>query len=165
MLGRRLNPFAPPQPLPGIADILIRSTGLSQVPHRRAALDDDRVDLLLRPPVAGFGVLDFKGGIALIEAGYRYAAEALAKSGLARTVRELRQLLRGSGADGMTTTRRPGCPHVRAASDLLARQCSHQGRAAPATVAGERSGGWACRPTAGGPWSGTSRSLRDPTFA
>jgi predicted acylesterase/phospholipase RssA/CRP-like cAMP-binding protein len=82
VLGRRLNPFAEPRPLPGIADILIRSTGLSQVPHRRAALDDDRVDLLLRPPVAGLGVLDFKGGIALIEAGYRYAAEALAKSGL-----------------------------------------------------------------------------------
>jgi predicted acylesterase/phospholipase RssA/CRP-like cAMP-binding protein len=82
VLGRRLNPFAEPRPLPGIADILIRSTGLSQVPHRRAALDDDRVDLLLRPPVAGFGVLDFKGGIALIEAGYRYAAQALARSGL-----------------------------------------------------------------------------------
>jgi len=82
VLGRRLNPFAQRQPLPGIADILIRSTGLSQVPHRRAALDDDRVDLLLRPPVAGFGVLDFKGGIPLVEAGYRYAAEALAKSGL-----------------------------------------------------------------------------------
>jgi predicted acylesterase/phospholipase RssA/CRP-like cAMP-binding protein len=84
VLGRRVNPFAEPRALPGIADILIRSTGLSQVPHRRAALDDDRVDLLLRPPVGRLGVLDFKGGIALIEAGYRYAAEALAKSGLAK---------------------------------------------------------------------------------
>ena len=84
VLGRRLNPFAQRQALPGIADILIRSTGLSQVPHRRAALDDDRVDLLLRPPIGRIGVLDFKGGIALIEAGYRYAAEALAKSGLAK---------------------------------------------------------------------------------
>ena len=81
--GRRLNPFAKPQALPGIADVLIRSTVLSQVPGRRGALDDDRVDLLLRPPVAGFGILDFKGGIALIDAGYRYAAGALAKSGLA----------------------------------------------------------------------------------
>ncbi len=84
VLGRRLNPFAQRQALPGIADILIRSTGLSQVPHRRAALDDDRVDLLLRPPVGRIGVLDFNGGIALIEAGYRYTAEALAKSGLAK---------------------------------------------------------------------------------
>jgi predicted acylesterase/phospholipase RssA/CRP-like cAMP-binding protein len=83
VLGRRFNPFAEPRPLPGIADILIRSTGLSQVPHRRAALNDDRVDLLLRPPVGRLGVLDFRGGIALIDAGYRYAVEALARSGLA----------------------------------------------------------------------------------
>jgi predicted acylesterase/phospholipase RssA/CRP-like cAMP-binding protein len=83
VLGRRLNPFAPAQPVPHITDILTRSTGLSQVRYRRAALDVNRVDLLLRPPVAGLGVLDFKGGVALIEVGYRYAVEALAKSGLA----------------------------------------------------------------------------------
>ena len=83
VLGHRLNPFVPAQQVPAIADILTRSTGLSQVRHRRATLDDDRVDLLLRPPVAGFGALDFKGGIALIETAYRYAVEALAKSGLA----------------------------------------------------------------------------------
>jgi predicted acylesterase/phospholipase RssA/CRP-like cAMP-binding protein len=83
VLGRRLNPFTPAQPVPHITDILTRSTGLSQMRYRRAALDVNRVDLLLRPPVAGLGVLDFKGGIALIEIGYRYAVEALAKSGLA----------------------------------------------------------------------------------
>ena len=82
VLGRRLNPFVSAQPVPGIADVLSRSTGLSQVRSRRAL--EDRVDLLLRPPVAGFGVLDFKGGIALFETGYRYTAEALAKSGLAK---------------------------------------------------------------------------------
>jgi predicted acylesterase/phospholipase RssA/CRP-like cAMP-binding protein len=81
VLGRRLNPFTAAQPVPGIADVLSRSTGLSQVRSRRAL--EDRVDLLLRPPVAGLGVLDFKGGIALFETGYRYAAEAIAKSGLA----------------------------------------------------------------------------------
>jgi len=81
VLGRRLNPFAAPQPVPGIADVLSRSTGLSQVRSRRAL--EERVDLLLRPPVAGLGVLDFKGGIALFETGYRYAVEAIAKSGLA----------------------------------------------------------------------------------
>jgi predicted acylesterase/phospholipase RssA/CRP-like cAMP-binding protein len=82
VLGRRLNPFTPAHPVPGIAEILNRSTGLSQVRHRRATLDDDRADLVLRPPVARLRSLDFKGGIALIDAGYRYAADALAKSGL-----------------------------------------------------------------------------------
>lgn len=38
---------------------------------------------MLRPPVTGLGVLDFKGGIVLFETGYRYAAEALAGSELA----------------------------------------------------------------------------------
>jgi NTE family protein len=84
VLGRRLNPFTPAHPVPGIAEILNRSTGLSQVRHRRAALDEDRVDLVLRPPVARLRSLDFKGGIALIDAGYRYAAEELSKSGLAK---------------------------------------------------------------------------------
>jgi len=35
------------------------------------------------PPVAGISTLDFKGGLALIEVGYRHAIEALSKSGLA----------------------------------------------------------------------------------
>jgi predicted acylesterase/phospholipase RssA/CRP-like cAMP-binding protein len=83
VLGRRLNPFTPAHPVPGIAEILNRSTGLSQIRRRRAALDDARVDLVLHPPVARLRTLDFNGGIALIDAGYRYAADALAKSGLA----------------------------------------------------------------------------------
>jgi len=82
VLARRLNPFAAPQPVPGIADILSRSTGLSQVRHRRAALGLDSADLVLRPPGGAVRVLDFKAGIALIEAGYRHAAAALAESRL-----------------------------------------------------------------------------------
>ncbi|HLQ55055.1 MAG TPA: hypothetical protein VK162_12395, partial [Streptosporangiaceae bacterium] len=64
--------MAAPQPVPSVVDILSRSTGLSQVRHRRAALDDHRIDLLLRPPVAGVGTLDFKGAVALIKVGYRH---------------------------------------------------------------------------------------------
>jgi len=82
VLGQRLNPFIPSRPVPGIVPILTRSTGLSQVRGRRAVRDGDHADLLLRPPVAGLGVLDFRGGIALAEIGYRHAAEALAESGL-----------------------------------------------------------------------------------
>ena len=33
--------------------------------------------------VAALDTLDFKGGISLIEAGYRHAADALSRSGLA----------------------------------------------------------------------------------
>jgi predicted acylesterase/phospholipase RssA/CRP-like cAMP-binding protein len=82
VLGRRLNPFVPAHPVPGIGYILTRSPSLNQVRHRRAALDG--VELLLRPPVDGFGGLDFKGAGPLIELGYRYTAEALASSGLAQ---------------------------------------------------------------------------------
>jgi predicted acylesterase/phospholipase RssA/CRP-like cAMP-binding protein len=84
VLGRRLNPFSSAPPVPGIGYILTRSPSLNQVRHRRAALDGDRVDLLLTPPVEGLGALDFKGAGPLIEAGYRYATETLAASGLAQ---------------------------------------------------------------------------------
>jgi predicted acylesterase/phospholipase RssA/CRP-like cAMP-binding protein len=84
VLGRRLNPFASAHPVPGIGYILTRSPSLNQVRHQRAALDGDRVELLLRPPVAGLGALDFKGAGPLIEAGYSHATEALAASGLAQ---------------------------------------------------------------------------------
>ena len=83
VLGHRLNVFAPRQALPNVVDILSLSTGLSQVRHRRDAMDIHRIDLLLRPPVAGVGTLDFRSGAALIKVGYRHAAEALATSGLA----------------------------------------------------------------------------------
>lgn len=84
VLGHHLNPLAPPRPVPSIFDILTRSTSLSAVRHTRAALAGDRVDLLLRPPLPAIGALDFKAGIALIETGYRYAVEALARSGLTK---------------------------------------------------------------------------------
>ena len=83
VLGRRLNPLAPPRPVPSVVDILSRSTGLSGVRHQRTALADDHIDLLLRPPIAGIGALDFKAGVALIETGYRHAVEALTQSKLA----------------------------------------------------------------------------------
>ena len=82
VLGRRLNLLAPPQPVPSVFDILTRSTGLSGVRRKRATLADDRVDLLLHPRLPAIGALDFKAGAALIEVGYRHAAEALARSSL-----------------------------------------------------------------------------------
>jgi predicted acylesterase/phospholipase RssA/CRP-like cAMP-binding protein len=83
VLGRRINPFAESMRIPGIAEILTRSTGLSQLRNRRAAMVDDSVDLLLRPPAAGLGTMNFKDGVALMETGYRYTIEQLDRSGLA----------------------------------------------------------------------------------
>lgn len=82
VLSRRLGRLSPPHRLPSVVDILSRSAVLSGVKARRAALTDQRIDLLLRPPVAGISALDFKAGVRLIEVGYRHAAEALAKSEL-----------------------------------------------------------------------------------
>jgi predicted acylesterase/phospholipase RssA len=82
VLARRLNPLAARRPVPTVFDILSRSNGLSQVRHQRTALAADTVDLLLRPTITGLGALDFKGGVGLIDTGYRHAVEALAKSGL-----------------------------------------------------------------------------------
>jgi NTE family protein len=83
VLKAHLNPFGTLRPVPNVADILSRSNGLSQIQQRRTALARDGIDLLLRPPIAALGALDFKGGVALIDAGYRYAADALSDSRLA----------------------------------------------------------------------------------
>ena len=83
VLKTHLNPFGTPRPVPNVVDILSRSTGLSQIRQRRVVLSRDGIDFLLHPPMAALGALDFEGGVALIEVGYRYAADALAKSKLA----------------------------------------------------------------------------------
>jgi predicted acylesterase/phospholipase RssA len=51
VLGHRLNPLAPPRPMPSLMDILSRSTALSGVRDWRAAQVGHHVDLLLHPPV------------------------------------------------------------------------------------------------------------------
>jgi NTE family protein len=82
VLGHRLNPLAPPRPMPSLTDILSRSTVLSGVRDWRVAQVSRRVDLLLHPPVPAIRALDFKAGAALIEVGYRHAVEALEQSPL-----------------------------------------------------------------------------------
>jgi predicted acylesterase/phospholipase RssA/CRP-like cAMP-binding protein len=82
VLGRRLTRLSSAHGLPSAVDILSRSAVLSSVKVRRAALTDQRIDLLLRPPVAGISALDFKAGVRLIDVGYRHAAEALTTSAL-----------------------------------------------------------------------------------
>jgi len=82
VLADRLNPLSPPRPVPSVLDIVSRATGLSGTRHQRVTLGGEHVDLLLHPPVPAIGAYDFKAGAALIETGYRHAAEALADSGI-----------------------------------------------------------------------------------
>jgi predicted acylesterase/phospholipase RssA/CRP-like cAMP-binding protein len=82
VLANRLNPASPPRPVPSLLDIVSTANGLSGTRHQRATLGGDHVDLLLHPPVPAIGAYNFKAGAGLIETGYRYAADALADSGL-----------------------------------------------------------------------------------
>jgi lysophospholipid hydrolase len=79
LLWRRLNPFATKLDLPNIFNILYRTTtigGLQAVETVKAA-----ADLYLIPPVSQFGIFDWRGIDRIIDAGYRYGLEILAKRG------------------------------------------------------------------------------------
>jgi predicted acylesterase/phospholipase RssA len=68
---RRFVPWADPLDVPRLVDLLLVS---SMVTGRS---NGEGADMVLRPPVEGFGILDFASGDQLIDAGYRYAIEAL----------------------------------------------------------------------------------------
>ncbi len=75
LLGQRLNPFSRAPDLPSILDILYRTTtvgGIGAIESARAA-----ADFCFVPPVAGFGVFDWRAVDAIIEAGYRDAERRL----------------------------------------------------------------------------------------
>ncbi len=75
ILKSRLNPFADTVRVPGIIEILLRSSLLGSV--RNAAAAEAEADLFLRPPVGEFGMFDVKAIDRLAEIGYRYAREQL----------------------------------------------------------------------------------------
>ncbi len=68
---RRLNPFAPRMEVPRMMDVLLRSTASASGEQQVEA------DVMLRPPVEQFGILEFKRHREIIEAGYTYAVKAL----------------------------------------------------------------------------------------
>jgi predicted acylesterase/phospholipase RssA/CRP-like cAMP-binding protein len=74
-LLRRFNPARPRMDMPRMIDLLIRSTELASGDRH------DTADVTLRPPVEGFGLLEFTAYEALIEAGYRYASETIEGEG------------------------------------------------------------------------------------
>lgn len=76
VLGERLRPGPQSAPVPGILDILMRTTLLASAAQRERSWRE--ADLMLSPPVDRFGMLDFEELDALVEVGYRYTLDAAA---------------------------------------------------------------------------------------
>ncbi len=72
---RRFVPAVTAHKMPGLVDVLLRSseTGASLA----ARVLEPRADYLLHPPVEGFGLLEFGALDRLIESGYAYTMETL----------------------------------------------------------------------------------------
>ncbi len=72
----RVLPFTTKIAVPGMLDILMRTTMLSSA-HRTTEVKRD-VDLYLRPPIDDFGMLDFAKMDEMVDVGYRYTLTAAA---------------------------------------------------------------------------------------
>ena len=79
LLFRRLNPFRQAPRDPSIADVLIRSGEIAAVAMSRINKARTPIALSIRPPVAKYRMLDFSAFDAIIEEGYRYTCELVAK--------------------------------------------------------------------------------------
>ena len=61
--------------MPNILEILMRTMELGSTRAQRDALAEAEIDLYLRPPVEGFGLLDFKSAHRLVDIAYRATCE------------------------------------------------------------------------------------------
>ncbi|HXJ40771.1 MAG TPA: patatin-like phospholipase family protein, partial [Bryobacteraceae bacterium] len=77
VLFSKLNPFGPKAELPGIIEILLRTTTLAS--DRLAQQNREQADFLLVPPVQKFGVTEFEAYEEIVEAGYRHTVSVLEK--------------------------------------------------------------------------------------
>jgi NTE family protein/lysophospholipid hydrolase len=82
IFGRRLNPLAEALLLPGIVDVLLRTTEVGSVLSSKTM--EQRADVVFHPPVDDVGLLDFSAVDRLIDAGYRNAVEVLEEGGMER---------------------------------------------------------------------------------
>lgn len=75
---RRLRGSPSTARIPGPLEVLLRSRGVGSRSALRSVRTDVEVDLMLSPPVDGYGPLDFTVAAELIERGHRYTLERLA---------------------------------------------------------------------------------------
>lgn len=75
ILWDRVNPFGRPVRVPGILEILVRTATVSNASQH--GLVDEIADLVLRPPVQSYGLLDFAAIDSIIEDAVPYCEEQL----------------------------------------------------------------------------------------
>jgi predicted acylesterase/phospholipase RssA/CRP-like cAMP-binding protein len=75
-LGSRLNPFRPSPEVPGIVELLLRTTETGAA--LSASVLEQAATVVLHPPVSDFPLLDFAKIDDLIDAGYRYTTDEIA---------------------------------------------------------------------------------------
>ena len=80
VFGRRFNPFASTMELPGLVDVLLRTTEVGSVLSSKAM--EQQADLVFHPPVNDVGLLDFPAIDRLIDAGYHHAVQVLEEGGM-----------------------------------------------------------------------------------
>ena len=76
ILRSRLLPFGARKGLPNILSLMMKASLVASAGHSRAMVA--QADLVLRPPVAGFGLLDVRPFDRIVEVGYQHARETLA---------------------------------------------------------------------------------------
>jgi NTE family protein len=69
---------APLEPLPGIFDVLLASLYIMQARVTEAALQQDRPEILIQPPLGAVRFMEFDRAEEIIDIGYRSAVEQLA---------------------------------------------------------------------------------------
>jgi predicted acylesterase/phospholipase RssA len=87
VLWRKLNPLAPPAPVPSILALLVRSAELNSVHQKRAKQAVS--DLFISPPVERFSMLDFRPAEMIAEVGYQAARQALQAEGVVEHLRSV----------------------------------------------------------------------------
>jgi predicted acylesterase/phospholipase RssA len=75
---KKLNPFAAKRQPPTILSLLYRATELSSRHMQQNLLRQGLVTLYFRPPLSGFGLLDFAAGDTITALGYHYAKDKIA---------------------------------------------------------------------------------------
>lgn len=75
LLGRTINAFGTRPRMPGIGQVLMRTTETGNVLSTQE--HEQNADLTFNPPVAGVGLLEFTACDRLAEMGYRHAMERL----------------------------------------------------------------------------------------